>query len=72
MLSSGKVSIVQGDGRLGYIAKAPYDVIHVGAAAVQLPDELINQLKPGGRMICPVNINSIIQYYSVLNCTCIF
>ena len=58
LLSSGKVIIIQGDGREGYKANAPYDVIHVGAAAIELPDELINQLKPGGRMICPVSLRN--------------
>ena len=46
--------IVQGDGRLGCKEYAPYDAIHVGAAAAEVPDELLKQLKPGGRMIVPV------------------
>ncbi|KAF4518822.1 hypothetical protein B566_EDAN008151 [Ephemera danica] len=33
---------------------APYDAIHVGAAAPTLPEDLIKQLKPGGRLIIPV------------------
>lgn len=48
------MKIVEGDGRLGYPEHAPYDAIHVGAAAAEIPDELLKQLKPGGRMICPV------------------
>ena len=31
-----------------------YDVIHVGAAAPEVPKYLIDQLKLGGRMIIPV------------------
>lgn len=54
LLSEGKIKIVQGDGRLGYLEFAPYDAIHVGAAAAEIPENLLNQLKPGGRMICPV------------------
>lgn len=54
LLSEGKVKIIQGDGRLGCLEYGPYDAIHVGAAAVKIPDELLKQLKPGGRMICPV------------------
>lgn len=46
--------MTEGDGRLGHPAQAPYDAIHVGAAAPTVPLELINQLKPGGRMVCPV------------------
>ena len=38
---SGQIQIVCGDGRKGYAAEAPYDVIHVGAAAPSLPRPLI-------------------------------
>lgn len=53
-IEDGRIKIIQGDGRLGCPDYAPYDCIHVGAAAAQVPDELLKQLKPGGRMICPV------------------
>ena len=43
-----------GDGREGWPAEAPYDAIHVGAAAGRLPKKLIDQLAPGGRMVVPV------------------
>lgn len=33
---------------------APYDAIHVGAAAYPVPDALIKQLRPGGRLFIPV------------------
>jgi protein-L-isoaspartate(D-aspartate) O-methyltransferase len=42
------------DGREGWPELAPYDAIHVGAAAPQIPEALIQQLKPGGRMVIPV------------------
>jgi protein-L-isoaspartate(D-aspartate) O-methyltransferase len=48
LLESGKIVIVEGDGRLGCPEHAPFDVIHVGAAATVAPHELIDQLKPGG------------------------
>ena len=32
----------------------PYDAIHVGAAADEVPSKLVEQLRPGGRMIVPV------------------
>jgi len=48
------VTFLTGDGRVGYPDKAPFDAIHVGAAAPQIPKDLINQLKVGGRMIIPV------------------
>lgn len=53
-IGDGHVKIIQGDGRLGCEEFGPYDAIHVGAAASDIPQNLLNQLKPGGRMICPV------------------
>ena len=46
--------LVCGDGRQGYLPNAPYDAIHVGAAAPVVPQALLQQLKPGGRMVIPV------------------
>ncbi|KAF6176944.1 hypothetical protein GIB67_027744 [Kingdonia uniflora] len=42
------------DGRLGWEDSAPYDAIHVGAAASEIPQPLVDQLKVGGRMVIPV------------------
>lgn len=43
-----------GDGHEGWPEQAPFDRIIVSAAAPELPQKLIDQLKPGGILICPV------------------
>lgn len=53
-LDDGKIVMLAGDGRKGYPQDAPYDAIHVGAAAPTLPDALVAQLKSPGRMFIPV------------------
>jgi protein-L-isoaspartate(D-aspartate) O-methyltransferase len=43
-----------GDGGLGWPERAPFDAIIVTAAAPDVPPALIEQLRPGGRMVIPV------------------
>lgn len=43
-----------GDGYKGIPSFAPYDKIIITAGAPSIPDDLLNQLKVGGRMVIPV------------------
>lgn len=49
------------DGYYGWQEHAPYDAIIVTAAAGHVPPPLIQQLKPGGRMIIPVGSRFLTQ-----------
>ncbi len=47
------VEVRQGDGYAGWPEHAPYDLIIVTAAPEAIPADLVEQLKPGGRMVIP-------------------
>ena len=48
------VELLCGDGAAGCPEKAPFDAILVTAAADAIPPALIEQLRPGGRMVVPL------------------
>ena len=50
----GEVTVVVGDGTLGWPSDAPYDAIVVTAAGPSPPPPLLEQLAVGGRLIIPV------------------
>jgi protein-L-isoaspartate(D-aspartate) O-methyltransferase len=43
-----------GDGRLGWPAEAPFDGIVAAAAPLSIPPALVEQLRPGRRLVIPV------------------
>jgi protein-L-isoaspartate(D-aspartate) O-methyltransferase len=48
------VTVLVGDGTLGWRPFAPYDAILVAAASPEIPAPLVDQLAPGGRLIIPL------------------
>jgi protein-L-isoaspartate(D-aspartate) O-methyltransferase len=50
----GNVALLVGDGTIGWSRYAPYDAILVGAGSPSVPPALVEQLRPGGRLLIPV------------------
>lgn len=48
------VALLVGDGTIGWSRYAPYDAILVAAGSPTVPQPLVDQLAPGGRMLVPV------------------
>jgi protein-L-isoaspartate(D-aspartate) O-methyltransferase len=65
-LGYGNVSVRIGDGYRGWPEAAPFDAIIVTAAPEAVPEPLIEQLAPGGRLVIPVGSPGRAQSLRVL------
>ena len=48
---ASNVTVVQADGVHGYVAEGTFDAIMLSGSVSKVPEELLKQLKPGGRLV---------------------
>ncbi|MEO8578079.1 MAG: protein-L-isoaspartate(D-aspartate) O-methyltransferase [Gemmatimonadales bacterium] len=53
-MGASNISLMLGDGTLGWRQFAPFDAILVGAAAPDIPEAYVEQLAEGGRLLIPL------------------
>ncbi|MEV0598496.1 methyltransferase domain-containing protein [Streptomyces sp. NPDC050315] len=64
-----RVTVVVGDGLLGHRPHAPYDRVLVGTTPPAIPHAWLQQLKPGGMLLCGVRISPLPGAYAIARVT---
>jgi protein-L-isoaspartate(D-aspartate) O-methyltransferase len=64
-LGYDNITMIVGDGTLGYPEEAPYDAILVTAGAPDIPEVLQQQLATGGRLVAPVGRTDVQQLITI-------
>jgi protein-L-isoaspartate(D-aspartate) O-methyltransferase len=60
-LGYDNVEIIEGDGSKGWPDGAPYDAILAAASGSHVPEPLLAQVAPGGRIVMPVGEPGVVQ-----------
>jgi protein-L-isoaspartate(D-aspartate) O-methyltransferase len=68
-LGHKNVQVREGDGYAGWPEHAPFDRIMVTAAPDEIPQPLIDQLAPGGRLVIPVGPQGDTQWMTIVEKT---
>jgi len=68
-LKLNNIKLKHSDGSWGWDTRAPFDGIIVTAAPSSIPEALLTQLAPGGRLVIPVGQQGEIQQLAVVDRT---